>query len=497
VKILHISDTHVGHKDDFNKKNFVSIVKKTYNNKFDFMIHTGDLTQSGKKNEYLKAKKLISKIKIPFIVIPGNHDARSGGLYLFKKYIGPSNGVVEIGKAVVVYVNSAVADSNDGRVGMVKFNMMKKALDKYSHKLIKIIVIHHHILPIPRAGRERNILSNAGDIFDLIKRADVDIVLLGHRHYPNVYGAGSTVFVNAGTISSKKTRYGDVNSYNIINITKNTKKITTVRVDGSKETKVYSMKKKRIYSNFGKRECRLIHISNTFISNSKSFLKDHFFNAFNTIYKSDPDLIIHCGGIVKEGIPQDYTIAAKYFNKKRKIPVLFTPAGRDINYLGYKFFKDIFGSFDQSFSKNDMLFQGISSAQYDSPAGIIGETEREAFLKKLTNAKEKFKTVFLHHNLVPLPHIREKGLLEDSGDLLKDLVNANIDLVLTGTSSFPYATKIENTIIVNANSLSSIYQRSFFGNSFNIIDIYENVIAVFEINSLWGKRRLIGMWKRR
>ncbi len=111
-------------------------------------------------------------------------------------------------------------------------------------------------------------------------------------------------------------------------------------------------------------------------------------------------------------------------------------------------------------------------------------------------APQKFKALFLHHNIIPIPHSREKGLLEDAGDFLREVLDAGIDLVLTGTSSHPYAAKVDNTVIVNANSLSSIYQRSLFGNSFNLIDIYEGVIAVFEVNSLWGKRRLLGLYER-
>jgi predicted phosphodiesterase len=76
------------------------------------------------------------------------------------------------------------------------------------------------------------------------------------------------------------------------------------------------------------------------------------------------------------------------------------------------------------------------------------------------------------------------------------MVDAKVDLVLTGTSSHPYATKVGDTVIVNANSISSAYQRSLRGNSFNLIDIYDGAISVSEINSLWGKRHLLGIWER-
>ena len=494
MRILHISDTHIGRALDFNKEVLEGILEETRKQKFDLVIHSGDVTQGGRRQEFEQARKILSRVDIPLIALAGNHDARSGGLYLFEKYIGPLNGVLEIGDAVIIHVNSAFEDSDQGRVGMVKFDIMRKALNDHSEKKIKIIVLHHHTIPIPMAGRERNVLTNAGDILDLILKEDVDLVLSGHRHYPNIYQIENTVFINAGTASATKTRYGDVNSYNIIEINESACRVRTIRLDGKIQRFSFPKRKKRIFSDFGEREFRAVHIANTLISDSRAFLKRNFLNAMDTIKKLNPDLMVHCGGLVREGIAQDYE-AAVSFMEELEVPVVYTPAGRDINYLGYYLFPTYFGSIDQRYSNENILFQGICSAQYDSREGIVGPSQRKLLLKKLKTPEET-KAVFLHHNVLPISHSREKGLLEDSGDLLRDLVDAKIDLVLTGTSSHPFAAQIGDTIVVNANSLSSVYQRSVFGNSFNIIDIYERAVAVFEVNSLWGQRRLLGIWER-
>ncbi|MFW6124097.1 MAG: metallophosphoesterase family protein [Acidobacteriota bacterium] len=494
MKILHISDTHIGGALDFCKDALDLTLKEVKQEKYDLIIHSGDITQGGRREEYIQVKEILSGIDIPCIFLAGNHDARSGGLSLFKEYIGPLNGVRELGDAVVIYVNSAVEDSDQGRVGMVKFNMMRGALNDYSEKLIKIIAIHHHVIPIPRAGRERNVLYNAGDMLDLILKEDVDLVLSGHRHYPNIYQIENTVFINAGTTSATKTRCGDVNSYNIINIEEKIRKVDTIRIDGKKQTYAFTKREKRIFSDFGIRKFRAVQIANTLISGSRTFLKRNFTNAMDTIKELEPDLMVHCGGIVKDGIAKDYDKAVSYLTEL-EFPIVYTPAGRDINYLGYYLFPTYFGAIDQRFSNGKILFQGVCSAQYDSQEGIVGPSQRKVILRKLRSG-EDVKVVFIHHNVLPIPHSREKGLLEDGGDLLRELVDAQIDLVLTGTSSHPFAARVEKTIVVNANSLSSIYQRSTFGNSFNILDIYEGAIAVFEVNSLWGRRRLLGIWER-
>lgn len=495
MKILHISDTHIDGEKYFDERLLEKVLDESKKEDYDLLIHSGDVTQEGKEDHYIRARDIFARIDIPFVVIPGNHDQRSGGLALFKEYIGVPNGVEDLDGCVVIHVDSGVQDSDVGRVGMIKFNMMSKALRKYHDKPIKIVVLHHHTIPIPRAGRERNVLSNAGDLLDLFLKFDVDLVLSGHRHYPNVYNIDGTVFVNAGTTSGRKTRYGDVNSYNVIEIEEDNLTVNTHRLGGADTKKEYPRAEKRIFSKFGERECRIIHVSNTFISSSTKFRQRHFFNAQKKINSMDGDVLVHCGGIVKEGIPKDYELARRYMSKF-DLPVVYSPAGRDINYLGYDLFQEHFGDIDQSFNADKVHLQGISSSQYDSPIGIIGETQRERLFKKLDRIDEEFRCVFLHHNVLPIPHAREKGLLEDGGDFLREAVDEKVDLILTGTSSHPFAARVEKTVIANANSLSSVYQRSLFGNSFNVIDVYEKVLVVSEISSLWGTRRILGMWER-
>ena len=493
MKILHISDTHVGSRAFFDEQRLLETIEWISSSDYDLIVHSGDVTQGGQKEEFREAAHFLDDIGKPLIIIPGNHDTRSGGLYLFEQYIGRTSGYYETEDAVVIYLNSAIADSDDGRVGRVQFGMLREVLRTFQHKPVKILVIHHHLLPIPMSGRERNVLYNAGDLLQLIFRTDIDLVLLGHKHYPNIYKVENTVFVNAGTLSGKKTRYGDVNSYNEIVVDKEEIKVAINRTDGDVIRKAYPRQEKRLFSDFGERKMRIVHLSNSLVSQERVFLKKHLKNALRSVEECEPDLIVHCGGVVYEGVQQDYDLASDYL--KVILPrTVFSPAGRDINYFGYHLFSDYFGEMDQNYSDGYVLCTGVSSAQYDSPVGTIGNTERKSLLNRIEAAEEPVKIVFLHHNVVPIPHSRNKGLLEDSGDLLRDLVDAGTDIILTGTSSHPFAVQVEKTLVINANSISGIYQRSVRGNSYNMIDIYEKATAVFEVNSLWGKRRLLGIW---
>lgn len=494
MKICHISDTHVSLGSEFQQKTFESTIRKINSEDFDLVIHSGDLTTSGILEEYKEARRLTEKIMHPLVIIPGNHDARNGGISIFSEVIGDPSGVIEMGDAVITYVDSSIPDSNQGRVGMLSFRMLQDSLGEYQHKEIKIVLIHHHVVPVPMAGRERNVLSNAGDILNLLLKYNVDLVLSGHRHYPNVHKVERTLFINAGTFSSSKTRYGDVNSYGVIEIEDDRFRLTTRRINGESRVQQFFMAKPKIFKNPGERKYRIAHISNTFISNTRNFLENQFESAVNSINRYKPDIVAHCGGIVYRGIPQDYHLADQLMNRIES-PRIYASGGRDINYLGYYLFNRYFGRLDQEVSNGEILIKSILSAQYDSQNGIIGPVERRNLARYLKKAEENLKCLMLHHNIIPIPHSREKGLLEDSGDFLRDVVDAKVDLVLTGTSSHPFAVRVGETLVVNANSLSSIYQRSMNGNSYNLIDIFERAIMVSEVNSLWGGRKLVGLWR--
>src|SRR3712207_8793452 len=58
---------------------------------------------------------------------------------------------------------------DDGRVGREHYDFIHDTFAKAEEKL-KIFVIHHHLIPIPGTGRERNIIYDAGDVLELLDR---------------------------------------------------------------------------------------------------------------------------------------------------------------------------------------------------------------------------------------------------------------------------------------------------------------------------------------
>ena len=71
---------------------------------------------------------------------------------------------------------------------------------------LRVFVLHHHLLPVPGTGRERNIVYDAGDAIECLQRAGVNLVLCGHKHVPYAWRLENLFVINTGTVSSLRLR---------------------------------------------------------------------------------------------------------------------------------------------------------------------------------------------------------------------------------------------------------------------------------------------------
>src|SRR3712207_5133432 len=106
-------------------------------------------------------------------------------------------------------------DLNDGRVGREHYEFIRQSFAASDERL-KIFVIHHHLIPIPGTGRERNIIFDAGDVLELLDDLGVDLILSGHKHVPYSWKLENMFIVNAGTASTTRLRGYTRPCYNVI-----------------------------------------------------------------------------------------------------------------------------------------------------------------------------------------------------------------------------------------------------------------------------------------
>jgi 3',5'-cyclic-AMP phosphodiesterase len=222
--IAHISDFHVGALA-FRPDLLKDAIHEINDMCPDVTIVTGDITENGYYKEFERAAQYLDEFKSPLLVIPGNHDARHVGDQGFSEIIEKRCSTLDLKDdgIIVIGLDSSEPDLDYGKVGRAQQQFMEKELKQASEdKLYKIIALHHHIIPVPKTGRERNVLSDAGDILQSIIDGEANLVLSGHKHMPHVWIMGNTTFATAGTASSLKLRGKTVPSYNTININEDT-----------------------------------------------------------------------------------------------------------------------------------------------------------------------------------------------------------------------------------------------------------------------------------
>ena len=182
------------------------------------------------------------------MLIPGNHDARHIGYQLFSELFGNLEFYKEIKGMGILGLDSTQPDKDEGHIGRDKYGWIGKELSG-SDKM-KIVALHHHIVPVPHSGREQNIINDAGGLLDLVLKNNVSLILMGHRHVPYSVRVHRTLMVNAGTFSSARTRGHMGNSFNIIDIIDGeiTVKVHDIRTD-KENTMVEFARDKRHYVN--------------------------------------------------------------------------------------------------------------------------------------------------------------------------------------------------------------------------------------------------------
>lgn len=215
--IAHISDLHCG-----SRYHIPSLAKRVIDELNllcpDMVVVTGDLTDMGFRQEFEQAHHLLSRIACDRrVVLLGNHDARNVGDEHFTELFGDRSTELTYGGVRVLGLDSSEPDLDTGRVGRERYRWIEErfsgCLDEF-----KVVAMHHHLVPVPGTGRERNIVHDAGDLLRVLANNGVDLVLCGHKHVPNVWRLEDMLIVNAGTACTHRLRGKVRPCYNVIEI---------------------------------------------------------------------------------------------------------------------------------------------------------------------------------------------------------------------------------------------------------------------------------------
>ncbi len=236
MKILHVSDIH------YREAPEAWVLLKEASRQFegmrpDLILITGDLTNDGLDEQFLRVKRFVSWLNFcPVLIIPGNRDLtktlvpvpaeRSDLEYFLLTHPEPASVFDEM---------DGLEDVNHGRQGKFfdhfpateffyrahgvaavglnstpeitarQIEVMTQHFNKGQTGELRIFCAHHSFLPVPtKKLRQGDIVPRSADILQTLIELNVDLLFCGHIHRSHVWelsdGRHRLLCCNAGSL---------------------------------------------------------------------------------------------------------------------------------------------------------------------------------------------------------------------------------------------------------------------------------------------------------
>jgi len=171
----------------------------------DIALVTGDLVDKGTPAEYANLKRLLSKLEIPFYLIPGNHDARDALREAFADHAWlPQAGflqyVVDDRPLRLIALDTLVEGKGHGALCRERLDWLEARLGESDRTTL--LFMHHPPFDVGIAALDAARLLEGGDRLERLVRAhgNVERVLCGHVHRPiQVRWAGTMASIAPST----------------------------------------------------------------------------------------------------------------------------------------------------------------------------------------------------------------------------------------------------------------------------------------------------------
>jgi 3',5'-cyclic AMP phosphodiesterase CpdA len=188
ASILHLSDLHVGTRDDPQVED--ALVRLVAELRPDLVVASGDLTNRGRRREHEEAHRLLTSLPSPVLAVPGNHDLP----YVFPgRFTRPWREFERVWTTTQpVYASEAlhVVGLNSARPyrhqsGALRSRQLLAAsqqLGRAGADAYRVVVLHHNVLGAPwRAARKRPV-ARRNRVLRALASAGADLILAGHIH---------------------------------------------------------------------------------------------------------------------------------------------------------------------------------------------------------------------------------------------------------------------------------------------------------------------------
>jgi 3',5'-cyclic AMP phosphodiesterase CpdA len=245
VKLAHISDLHFGRT---NPAALAALTEALNREKPDVTVITGDLTQSGRRREFLEARDFLETLDGRFLAVPGNHDAPVYNPALrflnpwsrYEEHIGDASiQCLSIGPVTLIGVNSArrAQPRLNWSYGRLSRSIVEAAGGLAQREIEagkKVFLALHHPVALGANKAGSRIVGNGEYALKRFAEMGVSAILSGHVHIAAAAPLAATgdriLSIQAGTAVSTRER-GEKASFGMLDVAEDGVSITTWRFE--------------------------------------------------------------------------------------------------------------------------------------------------------------------------------------------------------------------------------------------------------------------------
>ena len=190
LKFVHITDTHLLNSADETfhnintKQTFEAVLsqcQERYPN-IDFLLFTGDISQTGTKESYALLKSIIERCDIPIYCVPGNHDTPKLLRNVIPNSPDSSINIIQIGRFSLILISSWVKNKHHGMVTQHCLQQLEDCLQNNDNQFM-VIAIHHPPVFINSVWLDEIGLHNKTEFLQTINKFTQNkLLLFGHVH---------------------------------------------------------------------------------------------------------------------------------------------------------------------------------------------------------------------------------------------------------------------------------------------------------------------------
>ena len=185
-----VSDTHTYYDD------YLKVIRDIRGkNSCDFLLHCGDVTDSGLLREYEWGDEIIRKADLPYVTVIGNHDALANGKTIFLEMYGYYNVSFEYNRAHVIVFNN---NNWEFGVDVPDFDWLEAELAAKPLGEVKIVAAH-----ISPFDNDRFNTAQQSRFHTLMQTYSVSCVVGGHNHNHAATVKDGIAYITVGSVSKK------------------------------------------------------------------------------------------------------------------------------------------------------------------------------------------------------------------------------------------------------------------------------------------------------